>query len=273
MTIDGPPGSPEEAPGPGRLGAARLFCDVCGEETPHRIFRVRSGGRPSTVIAGTARCRVCRTTHSFETRGPTLAPVALIVSDGPRSTRGTLQLPPDLSVEVGGTLSTPDGEVRVRKLDGADGRTRPRGRVAEIATVWATRGTGTAVKVSVVDGATTEPTRVVVEPTVRFEVGGTVSVGRQRLTIVGLRARGHTWRQPGDAFAAEEIQRIYGRRTAMPPAGRRDWRSVRSTPSSRDSSTSQRERSRSSPGVIRKRTVPRARTDDGGAAVHRSAPS
>jgi len=273
MTIDESPAGSGEAPGPGPLGAARLFCEVCGEETPHRIFRLRPGGGAAGVVAGTARCRVCRTTHSFETRAPTLAPVAMIVSDGPRSVRETLRLPPDLRVEVGGTLSTPDGDVRVRKLDGTDGRTRTQGRVAEIATVWATRGTGTSVKVSVVDGATTEPTRVVVDPTVRFEVGGAVTVGRQRLTIVALRARGHTWRQPGDAFAADEVQRIYGRRTAMPPAGRRDWRSVRSTPSSVDSSTSQRARSRSSPGVIRKRTVPRARTEDGGATVHRSAPS
>ncbi|HTP53478.1 MAG TPA: HVO_0476 family zinc finger protein [Thermoplasmata archaeon] len=268
---------PEEAaadpPAPlaGPLGSALLYCEQCDRETPHRIFRVRRGARAGRgSLEGVARCRVCRTTHPFESRPEARTEVPLIVSDGPRSTREIVSLPPETVLQRGAPIPGLDERVIVRRLDARDGKVRAGGRASELAAVWATRDLGTVVKVSVIEGRLTRPSRIVVPPETAFEVGDAVTVERERLTITALRARGRTWRLPGDRFPAAEVQRLYGRRTAMPPAGRSDWSSDRPTPRSRASSASRAARSRSSPGVTRARTTPRARTALSGAAVQRS---
>jgi len=267
------PGAPRTAEGGDevRLGSAVLYCETCGEETPHRIFRVRrpAGGGRGT-LEGVARCRNCRTTHPFESRPEGRTELRLIVSDGPRSERRALHIAPETMIRVGAPLPGPEEGLLVRKVDAADGRVRGGGRADELRTVWATRDVGAVVKVSVIEGRRTTPERLVVPPETVFEVGGTVRVAGAPLTVTALRARGRTWRLPGDAFPASDVQRLYGRRTAIPPAGRSDWRSERSMPSSRTSSSSRTDRSRSSPGASSRRTSPRTRTDAGGATVHRS---
>lgn len=273
--MDGPspePEAPEEiGSGPEtRLGSARLYCEQCGEETPHRIFRVRRAAAEGRgTLSGVARCRRCRATHPFESRPQELTELQVIVSDGPRSTRQPLSLPPTERIRVGGPVPGPEEGLRVRRLDSRDGRPRTEADAREVATVWAARDSGAVVKVSVIDGAHTRPGRLVVPPETVFEVGGTATLDGERLEVTALRARGKTWRRPGDAFSAGEVQRLYGRRIARPPAGRRDWRSDRSMPSSRTSSSSRAERSRSSPGVRKTRTSPRARTAVSGASVQR----
>jgi uncharacterized Zn finger protein len=264
-------GTETASPAEGPLGAALLYCDLCRAETPHRVFRVRRGGPGGRgVLEGVARCRRCRTTHPFESRPPSRTQVPLIVSEGPRSTRAAVTLPSDVSLRVGAPVPGHDPPVVVRRIDARDGRARTEGKPDEIATVWATRDVGTVVKVSVIEGRLTRPERIVVPPETMFEVGGELAVASETLTITALRARGKTWRLPGDAFRASDVQRLYGRRRERPPAGRSDWRSVRSMPRSRTSSSSRVDRSRSSPGVTRTRTSPRERTARSGAAVHRS---
>lgn len=265
--------APVDAPSPeGHLGSALLYCDQCGEETPHRIFRVRRGSAVpgGGALSGVARCRNCRATHPFESRAPERRELSLIVSDGPRSARRTLSLAPAEQIRRGEPVPGVEENVVVRKIDGKDGRAYQSAAASEVATIWGTREVGAAIRVSVVEGARTRPARLVVPPKTPFEVGGSVTVDGDRLTITALRARGKTWRIPGDRFPAAEIQRLYGRRTVRPPAGRSDWRRGRGTPSERTSSSSRADRSRSSPGVRSTRTSPRARTAAGGATVQRS---
>jgi uncharacterized Zn finger protein len=199
--------------------------------------------------------------------------VPVIVSEGPRSIRRIMALPPGAVLRLGTRIPGLDEALLPRRIDGRDGRAVLSARADEVATVWATADAGAVIRVSVIEGATTRPARLVAPPTRSFTVGDEVTVDGYRLSIVALRARGRTWRRPGDAFSAAEVQRLYGRRTATPPAGSRDWRTDRETPRSRASSSSIRGRSRSSPGVTRTRTSPRARTAASGAAVQRSRPS
>ena len=269
-----PIGSPIDEPGTraeAHLKSALLFCEQCGADTPHRIFRVRRGGPGGRgALEGVARCRQCRTTHPFESRPSVRTQVSLIVSDGPTSGRTILSLPPETRLEVGAPLPEHVEPLIVRRIDPRSGSVRSGAPAREVATVWATRDVGAIVKVSIIEGRLTRPGRIVVPPETVLEVGGFFTIDREQFSISALRARGKTWRLPGDAFPAGEVQRIYGRRTETPPAGRSDWRSDRSIPSSRTSSSSRAERSRSSPGVTRTRTSPRARTALSGAAVQRS---
>ena len=263
-----PEPTPETA---GHLGSASLYCERCGRETLHRIFRVRRGTRVGArAVEGVARCRECRWTHPFESAPEERTEVSAIVSDGPRSVRRALSLPPDQILEVGSVLPGLDERAIVRRIDARNGRAVSRGRADEVSTLWAMRDAGAVVRVSVIDGATTHPGRIVVPPGTPFEVGGELAIEGVRMVIVALRARGRTWRLPGDAFPAGEVQRLYGRRIVRPPAGSSVWRRGRPMPRSRTSSSSRADRSRSSPGVRKTRTSPRARTAASGAAVHRS---
>jgi len=137
-----------------------------------------------------------------------------------------------------------------------------------VRTVWARSDEGAVVPVSVVEGHRTRSERVAVPHGTMLGVGDPLHLEEESVEIVGLRARGRTWRRPGDAFPADEVTRVYARRSSMPPAGRSPWRRDRDNPSSRASSTSTASRPRSGPGTKRARIAPRVRIADGGAAVH-----
>jgi len=257
-----------------RLLSAELYCETCGRATPHRILRLdRSANLKAGRIRGTARCRECRWTHPFESVLPTQVEVMQIVSDGRESERTRISLPSHRRVQVGTGLPGSPVPVLVRRIDSRDGRRVTSADTDEIATVWVTRDLGAVVRVSIVEGRITRTARLLVPPGTPYAVGDPVRVEGRRFEIVALRARGQTWRRPGDSFVAADVQRLYARRTVIPPAGRRDWSNDRDSPRSFASSTSRPARSRSSPGVSRTRTRPRARTAAGGAQVHRSSPS
>ena len=272
MAAPRPESSAPSAPDGVSLHSARIRCEVCGAETPHRILHIEHGrlGPRATVVRGVARCRVCGTSHPFASALPQTGEARLIVSDGARSERQRVTLPSDRKVQVGSGLPESTEPLVVRRIEDRAGRPISVGRIRDIATIWAVRATGPFVLYSLIEGRFTRAGRLPVAPETVLEVGSTVRLPTTSATIVGLRARNHTWRREGDRFPAAEVQRVYARRTERPPAGRRDWSTERETPSSRARSTSTAARSRSSPGTRRMRTVPRARTADSGAAVHRS---
>lgn len=256
-----------------RLHAATLYCENCDEETPHRILRmaeVKPG--PHAHLSGTARCRRCELTHRFDIVPPPAVEVAVVVSDGPRSSPRRLRVPANVRIELGGHLPANEEHLEVKRIETHSGRSISSGRPKEISTLWVTKDVGAVVAISVVEGARTWAERLTLPRETRLTVGDQITVRGQPLRIVGLRARGRTWRLPEDGFDADEVQRVYARRTDSPPAGRRTWSAGRESPRSRTSATSTAERSRSSPGVRRARTFPRARSAEGGAAIHRTAP-
>ncbi len=264
---------PDEPAATESVHAALLYCETCDDRTPHRILRWDRRARAGAASRGIARCRVCRLTHAFATDVDLVREIALIRSDGPVSEQVRVELPQRLTLQTGQRLPGSAEPWRILRIDRSDGRSVPRAEVSRIATVWTVPDRGTRIAVSIVEGRRTRPARLLSPPGTEFEVGGRVTVEGLRLEIAALRARGRTWHHPGARFSAREVERIYGRRIVRPPAGRSDWRTERERPSSFASSTSRAARSRSSPGRRRTRTVPSARTDSGGAAVHRSAPS
>lgn len=259
-------GSPSTGRSP-RIHAATLMCENCGEETPHRILRMaRVRTRSTGHLSGTARCRKCEWTHRFEVITPSTVEVAEVVSEGPRSVHRRVTLPTGVRIEVGSPVPRQEEPVVVQRIDSRTGTSLRTAKTEEIGTIWVTRNVGAVVPVSVVEGARTWTDRLIVPPSSRLGVGDAVTVRSTPLRIVGLRARGRTWRLPEDGFAASEVQRVYARRADSPPAGRRLWSTGRGRPASRPRVTSTSDRSRSGPGVSRKRSFPRARRADGGAA-------
>ncbi len=250
--------APEAAARPtAGVHSARIFCEVCGEETDHRILRIdpRGPGRPGQGLEGVARCRVCHWTHPFRAPADASVEVDGVVSDGRTSRAERIRLSPTERVTQGSDLpGTAEPPLRVHRIDRPDGRRVSSALPNEIATLWLVPFRGDRVNVSIIEGRRTRTTKWTAEPGARLEVGGTLPIDGEGLRIVGLRARGRTWKVPGDAFPATEVDRIYARRNSMPPAGRSPWSRDRASPSSRARAISRSPRSRSSPGVMRKRT-------------------
>jgi len=264
--------SPGTSPPEAALGSAVVFCDACGRETVHRILRLDRTKRSASprAVAGVARCRECRWTHPFVSARPSRVEVEVIVSRGAESQRRTLELPPGDLLQVGEPVPGVEPVVRVQRLDRLDGRPSRSSPARELRTVWAVAEGPRFLRVAVLQGARSTTEKLAAAPGLRLEVGAPLRLPGGAVTIVALRARQQTWRRPGDAFPAGEVTVVYGRRTVSPPAGRSPWSRVRGTSSSRASSVSRSARSRSSPGVSRNRTVPRARTAAGGATVRNS---
>lgn len=221
-------------------------------------------------MSGLARCGTCRWVHRFGSAAPSTVEVGQVLSEGSRSTPSRVRLPAGRRVQVGSRLPEQPRPVVVRRIERHDRASVPEARAEEIATVWVTADEGAVLAVSVVEGRRTRTVRLPTPPETRLAVGDSLEVEGRSLVIVGLRALGRTWKSPGDAFAAREVQRVYGRRTVSPPAGRSDWSRDRESPSSFASSTSRAARSRSSPGVSRNRIRPRSRQASGGATIQRS---
>ena len=241
-----------------RIGVATIWCETCRADTPHRILRLATGARrASAVRQGVARCQVCRTTHPFTYRPPRSVRIAVVRSIGPRSEPSTLELAAGTELEAHELApgAVPPG--RIRKIELADGRVVARATAEHTARLWLTDETGPRVPVSLIHGASTVSRMLEFEEDDRLAIGGSLQIDGDRWSVVGLRARGRTFSRPGDEFPAREVARVYARRTVRPPAGRSDWSRFRDTPSSRASSDSAAPRSRSSPGVSRKRSSPR----------------
>ncbi len=266
-------GPTREARRPG-VHAALLLCEVCGTETLHRILRLdpARAHEARERVSGLARCGVCRLVHRFRSEGARPVEVRTVLSEGGRSQAGATILPRDLTVRTGERLNGSDPPVTVRKIERKDRAAVSAAKADEIATLWLTPDVGARVPVSIVEGRRTRTVKLALPPETTIEVGGEIEVEGRPLWVAGVRARGHTWRRIGDRFPAGEVQRVYARRTAMPPAGRIDWRSERETPSSRASSVSRAGRSRSSAGVRTTRTRAGSRQADGGATIHFSSP-
>ncbi len=268
---ESPSAEPSIGPGPS-LHSASIRCDACARETTHRILHVDGRTRSSRprTLSGIARCRECGLSHRFVSTAPRQAETWLIVSDGARSERRRITLPADRRLQVGSGVPESDEELVIHRLDDPQGRAAPTRRAWETATVWAVRSVGSTVPFSFIEGRITRSGRLPVSVDTLLEVGAPIRLPTTTAVIVGLRARNQTWRRPGDRFPAAEVQRLYARRTLRPPGGSNDWSSDRPTPRSRTSATSAAGRSRSSPGVRRARTFPRARTASAGATVQRS---
>ena len=264
----GPYGSALDHPsGPG-VHVAEILCDACGRITIHRIVRWDPRRRSSSQqLEGLAKCRECGWTHPFAVRRPTEATIELIVSRGAVSERSSVRVPASQVLRVGEPFPGGDPPLEMRKLEAFDGTPLAHARASAVRTAWAVPASEHRLRVSILEGARTRPVTATVDPQLVVTVGEVLTLGEGPIRVVALRAQGRTWKLSGDRFPARDVQRVYGRRTEMPPAGRSDWRREREMPRSRASSTSRTARSRSSPGVSRARISPHRRTAASGAMV------
>jgi len=153
-------------------------------------------------VSGVARCRECRFTHPFESLPEDRVELALIVSAGPTSESARVSLPRFRKLQVGTGVPESETPLIIHRIEDRNGRSLSTAPAVQIATIWATRDEGAVVPVSIVEGRRTHASRLPMPHGTVLRVGDELRVDEQTVEIVGLRARGHTWRRFGDQFSA-----------------------------------------------------------------------
>ena len=185
-----------------------LACEECGE-VPHRVLSGRVTGKDVVVFTGTVRCTSCGRVSSATVREarPVLIPV--VVSEGERSERETIEFAPDELVSVGDRIEREGHLLRLTAIEVGERRV-PSSRARDVRTMWAKRVDRIRVKVAVNKGNRTVSHEVEAAPDEEFEVGDVVDLGRERALIHRIAVDGGTLRR-GTA-RAEEIVRVYAKR-------------------------------------------------------------
>ncbi len=226
----------EEAPRPRtrttpRVNVLDLPCPTCGETLRHRVLHVKEGaarsearGNSRSPLEGIARCAICHTSHPFVLQPKTLCPVSVIVSEGPESVRTDVDLPEDRLLELDGTLRVNGRPVRISRIEGPMARNLPRARPSQVVALWTVPTDELHLPLSVVEGSRTRPLHIMARGDQEIRVGDVLHLEAEgeSVEITGVRGRGRTFQDLGDALPAREVQRIYARSARRPPGGRRD---------------------------------------------------
>ena len=220
---------------PPPIRSARLHCEVCGKESPHRILAARTGRRGG--VEGVARCSECRTTHRFARAPITRAELPVVISQGKHSRPARVRLPSGRRLLVGSRLPGVPGALRITRIDRGN-RTTREARASGGVRVWVVPDRGARVAVSLVDRGRTRSSVVYLAPETPLTVGGWVSFAGVPGRVVRLRTRDRTETRAGERIPAREVVRVYARRIWNPPAGSSGWRTERGTPSSRANAAS-----------------------------------
>jgi uncharacterized Zn finger protein len=187
-------------------GAIYQECESCGDITLHEVVHGKVSGKRLDL---TVRCQDCGTT-SHQTREETkITTLKVVISEGDRSRRTTLDIESDEVLLLGDELMVDGVPVQVRGIEvGTDLRV-DKSPVTKIVTLWTVRFDKIKVKFSINMGHRTKAAEEVAAPDEEYTVGEMVTV--KGITAVIHRIK--TWdrvMQRGTA-EARDIKRIYGK--------------------------------------------------------------
>lgn len=195
-------------------------CPKCEAETMHQVLRGKMGkGKgQALVFDATVKCTVCNEVHHVCIRQKKPVEVQIIVSDGDRSERVTLELPGDAEVMIDDEIELDDLLVKVTSLE-VEGRRVDHAMAEDIGTVWTKRFDTIPVKVNLYEGRQTQPETILCGPDDEFGVGQTIEVKGRPAVIETIKTEDQVVRK--GSVQVRDIQRIYAR-LVNPARGRPD---------------------------------------------------
>ncbi|MCR3883552.1 MAG: hypothetical protein NUK54_04160 [Methanothrix sp.] len=181
-----------------------IFCSHCADFTEHSTVKM---GREHLV-----RCMVCGTVHPHKLERTRLAILRVIVSAVNSSSRRTIELPAEETLEVGDELLVDDGVgevamVEVTSIEMEGGRRDERARAGDVKTLWTRAVDEVVVKVAVHRRGKTTSYSLPVGGDEPFEVGEVRTAGGRRFRVEKIQLR--DGRSPARALA-KDIIRVWG---------------------------------------------------------------
>jgi uncharacterized Zn finger protein len=134
--------------------------------------------------------------------------VQVIISEGNRSEKVTLELPPDTRIDLKDEIEVDGTVVQVTSIE-KDGKRLSRAKAGDIGTLWTKRFDQIPVKVSIFKGRRTSPETLIATPGEEFSIGDILEIKGRMAAIESIKIEGRTIRK-GSA-EARDIVRIYAR--------------------------------------------------------------
>ncbi len=187
-------------------GALYLDCETCGDITLHEVVHGRVSGKRLDLQV---RCRECGTRSEQVREEVATSQVPVVVSEGERSHRTSVEIETDDVILVGDELLVDGVPVQVRGIEVGTDRRVDSAPVKDIRTLWTVRFDRVIVKFSINIGHRTKAGSQVASPDEEFTVGEMVQVGGVTAVIHRIKTWDRTL-QRGSA-EARDIRRIYGK--------------------------------------------------------------
>jgi len=187
-------------------GALYLECETCEDLTLHEVVHGKVSGKKLELQL---RCKECNT-KTFQVREEVeMSTVNVVISDGERSSKTSVEIESDEVLMVGDELLVDGLPVQIRGIEvGTDLRVNS-SRVTEIETLWTVKFDKVVVKFSINMGHRTKAGSQIAAPDEEYTVGEMVEVAGVEAVIHRIK----TWDKVMQFGSAEarDIRRIYGR--------------------------------------------------------------
>ncbi|RLF68550.1 MAG: hypothetical protein DRN57_03665 [Thermoplasmata archaeon] len=188
-----------------------LFCEICGEETPHRILRGSISSDENAGFDGTVQCVPCGSVHSAHLDMEKPVKVPAIISEGSSSTKTSMELYPHELLRVGEEMMWDGHNLRITSIE-SGGRRLDRAQAEEVSCLWLKNYDTIDVKISVVEGANTRSQKLTAAPDEEFAVGDLMDLGRTKVVVTKIKTERRMVYREGSPVEARRIKRIYTKR-------------------------------------------------------------
>ena len=182
-----------------------FYCEICGEETPHRLIREKTH---------LYMCEECGNYANFPPEKEIV--VNAIISFEGESERGKVRLKESEEIEKGDEfIVETDSGFRIGEVTSIELLNDKRSEIAnakQIKTIWL-RDTGeVGVRISLHKRAITTPVTIYVPGETEFAVGEELEFGNKRYRITKIKVReGKVLDKKGDSIKAKNIRRVYAK--------------------------------------------------------------
>jgi uncharacterized Zn finger protein len=188
-----------------------LFCEGCGEETPHRILKGKLGPTMESGFDGTVQCIPCGVIHPAHIEMEKPINVRSIISEKGRSTRTDIEFFPKEIIRIGDELMWEDHNFLVTSIEKGTRRV-DKAEASEVDSIWLKLFDTVDIKVSIVEGANTKSERIEAAPEEEFAVGDLLEFGRMKVVITKIKKEKRMVYREGSPVQAREIKRVYTKR-------------------------------------------------------------
>ena len=186
------------------MGEIWIFCEMCGEECPHKVLKSRTSSKKGFSFQGVVTCLECNSTGPTEIKEEPPLELRLRISNEDITENGIMSVDRGIVISVGETRPHPDGLILITGLE-LDGKRPPSAYSQDKPIVWAKRATHARVRFAIHDGESTISVKQEFESQEEFRVGDTVRLDGKMTRIKAINL--HGGKLAKNAYALE-ISRI-----------------------------------------------------------------
>ena len=186
-------------------------CPNCKEETLHKVLKGKVGTNKQLTLDCTIQCTKCSFIHHTTITEKKMINVPIIISQGDKSIRKTIEIHPDEELRLDRELILDEDNLIITSLEVNNTRVR-NSSAKEVSTIWAKLQDPEGrvkLNVSIHKGPKTLNHTIVALSDEEFFIGDILHIGRDNVAIYKIKTNTRVVKY--DSAIAGDIVRIYGR--------------------------------------------------------------